>query len=144
MEEGRKRTWAEINLSALKHNYHALRGLLPEKCKFLGVVKANAYGHGAVPVARTLEELGADYLAVACLEEAVALREGGIKLPILILGVTDPALTGELLHYDLTQTVGTFSDGEAYSRLAEARGKRLKVHIKVDTGMSRLGFWTPA
>lgn len=145
MEELRKRTWAEIDLGALRHNYHALRDLLPNGCKFLGVVKSNAYGHGALPIAKSLEELGADYLAVACLDEAVALREGGIKLPILILGVTAPEFTGDLLRCDLTQTVGTLQDAEGYSKMAEAQGKKLKVHIKVDTGMSRLGFlWSEA
>ena len=110
------------------------------KCKFLGVAKANAYGHGAVPVARKLEKLGCDYLAVACLDEAVELREAGVGTPILILGPTAPEYTGELLDRDLTQTVGDAETGLAFARGAEARGGTLKVHLKVDTGMSRLGF----
>lgn len=141
MEEKKKRTWAEIDLSALSHNYHAIREQLEPECKFLGVVKANAYGHGAVPVAKKLEELGADYLAVACLDEAVELRENGITLPVLILGVTLPEYTGDLLRYDLTQTVGDPETAREYSERAQSLGKRLKVHIKVDTGMSRLGFF---
>ena len=85
------RTWAEIDLDALAHNYRLLRGLAPQ-AKFLGLVKANAYGHGAVPVAKKLEALGADMLAVACLDEAVELREAGIVIPILCLGQTPPEL----------------------------------------------------
>lgn len=75
------RTWAEVDLNALAHNYRALRALTPEGCKFLGLVKANAYGHGAVPVAKKLEELGCDMLAVACVAEAAQLRQAGITLP---------------------------------------------------------------
>ena len=81
------RTWAEIDLGNLEHNYRTLRACAPES-KFLGVVKADAYGHGAVPVARKLEQLGADCLAVACLAEALELRQAGIEMPILILGAT--------------------------------------------------------
>ena len=141
MEYQEKRTWAQIDLSALEHNYRALREQLEPGCKFLGVVKANAYGHGAVPVAKKLEQLGADYLAVACLDEAIELRESGIGLPILILGVTPPEYTDELLRYDITQAVGDLETAREYSEKADGLGKRLKVHIKVDTGMSRLGFF---
>ena len=133
------RTWAEINLDALAHNYRLLRGLAPE-ARFLGVVKADAYGHGAVPVAKKFQALGADMLAVACLAEAVELREAGITLPILCLGQTPVELAGDLLAYDVTQTVGDLETGEALSAAAEAAGKTLKVHVKVDTGMGRLGF----
>lgn len=113
MDDVQKRTWAEIDLSRLEHNYRALRALAGPKCKFLGVAKANAYGHGAVPVARKLEKLGCDYLAVACLDEAVELREAGVGTPILILGPTAPEYTGELLDRDLTQTVGDAETGLA-------------------------------
>ena len=140
MEDTQKRTWAEIDLGRLARNYHALRGLTEPGCKFLGVVKANAYGHGAVPVAKKLEELGADYLAVACLDEAVELRRAGIRLPILILGVTPVEYAGVLLEYDITQAVGDLETARAFSAAAAASGRTLKVHIKVDTGMSRLGF----
>ena len=133
------RTWAEINLDALAHNYRLLRGLAPE-ARFLGVVKADAYGHGAVPVAKKLQALGADMLAVACLAEAVELRGAGITLPILCLGQTPVELAGDLLAYNVTQTVGDLVTGKALSAAAEAAGKTLKVHVKVDTGMGRLGF----
>lgn len=140
MDTVQKRTWAEIDLGNLEENYRALRKLTGEGCRFLGVVKANAYGHGAIPVARRLEELGAEYLAVACLDEAVELRQAGLSGPILILGVTPPELGEELIHWDLTQSVGDLGTAEALSELAVQKGKRLKVHVKADTGMSRLGF----
>ena len=81
-----RRTWAEVSLDAIEHNYKALRARIGENVKFLGVVKADAYGHGAVHVACTLQELGADYLAVSSLDEAMELRANGIVMPILILG----------------------------------------------------------
>ena len=85
MESTLRRTWAEIDLDALAHNYRALRAHVGPKVKFLGVVKADGYGHGAVQVARTLEKLGADYLAVSSLDEAMELRHNGVTMPILIL-----------------------------------------------------------
>ena len=85
-----KRTWADISLDNLEHNYKTLREHVGKGPRFLGVVKADAYGHGAVQVSRTLEELGAEYLAVSNLEEAVQLRRGGVNLPVLILGVYAP------------------------------------------------------
>ena len=111
------RTWAEVDLDALEHNYHLLRGLAPQ-AKFLGLVKANAYGHGAVPIAKKLQALGADMLAVACLDEAVELRQAGITIPILCLGQTPVELAGELLAYNVTQTVGDLETGKALSDAA--------------------------
>lgn len=140
MEQAQMRTWAEIDLDALAHNYRALRSNLEPGCKFVGVVKANAYGHGAVPVAKKLEELGAEYLAVACLDEAVELRQAGITAPILILGGTPGQFAPELLRYDITQTVFDLTTAKEYSAAAQKAGKSLKVHIKADTGMGRLGF----
>ena len=136
------RTWAEVDLDALAHNYHVLRGLAPE-AKFLGLVKADAYGHGAVPVARKLETLGADMLAVACLAEAIELRQAGIAIPVLCLGQTPPELAPELLAYGVTQTVGDLETGKALSAAAVKAGKTLKIHVKLDTGMGRLGFTGP-
>lgn len=140
MEQTQMRTWAEIDLDVLAHNYRALRSNLEPGCKFVGVVKANAYGHGAAPIAKKLEELGAEYLAVACLDEAVALRQAGIKAPILILGGTPGQFANELLHYDITQTVFDLATAQVYSKAASEAGQGLKVHIKADTGMGRLGF----
>jgi len=140
MDWDKKRTWAEISLPNLEHNYRALRSMLPRECRFLGVVKANAYGHGALPVAQKLEALGCEMLAVACLDEAISLRRGGVGLPILILGQTPAEYAGELLEYELTQTVGDEETAAALSQAAERAGKKLTVHIKIDTGMTRLGF----
>ena len=140
MNDLQKRSWAEISLPNIRHNYEAIRAALPEGCRFLGVVKADAYGHGALPVSRLLQEAGADYLAVSCLDEALELRRGGITMPILILGHTPPEYTGMLIEEDLTQTVSALAKAKEYSAAARELGKTLRVHIKLDTGMSRLGF----
>lgn len=140
MDEQMMRTWAEVDLDALAHNYRALRMMARTETKFLGVVKANAYGHGAVPVAGKLERLGAEMLAVACIEEAKQLRNAGITRPILCLGKNLPELAPLLLQYDVTQTVEDLETGKSLSKVAVAAGKTLKIHIKLDTGMSRLGF----
>ena len=134
------RTWAEIDLDALAHNYHALRAMAPAGCKFLGLVKSNAYGHGAVPIAQKLERLGTDMLAVACLAEAIELRQAGVALPILCLGPTPPELMELLPCYEIIQMVEDFQTGKHLSAVAQTAGKAIKVHIKVDTGMGRLGF----
>ena len=139
MEVSKARTWAEVSLGDLEHNYRALRSCLEPGCRFLGVVKANAYGHGAVPVAKKLEELGAEYLAVACLDEAAQLRQAGVSAPILIFGATPPELAAEAVDLDVTQTVFTPELARALSVAAGAAGKRARVHLKADTGMSRLG-----
>ena len=135
-----RRTWAEIDLDALAQNYRALRRHVGAGVRYLGVVKADAYGHGAVQISRELEALGADYLAVSSLDEARELRSGGIRMPILILGHTPPGMVGQLIRYGITQTVSAKAKAEEYSAAALACGGTLKVHIKVDTGMSRLGF----
>ena len=138
MESTLRRTWAEIDLDALAHNYQTLRRRTGTR--FVGVVKADAYGHGSVQVSRVLEELGADYLAVSSLDEAMELRAGGIHMPILILGHTPPERVEELLRYHITQTVTCEAKALEYSAEAVRCGGTLKVHIKVETGMSRLGF----
>lgn len=140
MNDLQKRTWAEISLENLRHNYEAIRAALPDSCRFLGVVKADAYGHGALAVARLLESAGADYLAVSCLDEALELRRGGIAMPILILGHTPHEYVGTLIDNNITQTVTCLAKALEYSEEAAARGGQLKIHIKLDTGMSRLGF----
>ena len=140
MNDLQKRTWAEISLDNIRHNYEAIRRSLPDGCRFLGVVKADAYGHGALPVARLLQEAGADYLAVSCLDEALELRNGGVSMPILILGHTPSEYTGVLIERNITQTVSALAKAREYSAAAAALGKTLRVHLKLDTGMSRLGF----
>ncbi len=136
-----KRTWAEISLDNLAHNYAALRSHVPAGTRFLGVVKADAYGHGAVPVARELERLGAEFLAVSNLEEAVQLRRGGIKLPILILGYTPPQYAPMMADEHLRQQVSCLDYGRQLSEAAEEARKTLDIHIKLDTGMTRFGFF---
>lgn len=140
MKQTQTRTWTEIDLSNLEHNYRVLRAMLPQGCRFLGVVKADAYGHGAVQVARRLETLGAEYLAVACLDEALELRQAGITTPILILGYTPVERADSLLEGGITQTVYDVDMARALSDAAMAAGKTLKIHVKADTGMSRLGW----
>ena len=100
-----RRTWAEIDLDALAHNYQQARRKIGPNVKYLGVVKADAYGHGAIQVSRKLEQLGADYLAVSSLDEAKELRRAGIQAPILILGHTPPAMVSQLIQYRITQAV---------------------------------------
>ena len=135
------RTWAEIDLGALEHNYNALKALLDKDCKMLAPVKADAYGHGAVAVSRKLESLGCDMLAVACPSEAGELRAAGIRTPILCLGNTLPAYAHLLWEHDVQQTVSDIHTARELSRLACEAGTVLSVHIKLDTGMSRLGFF---
>lgn len=140
MNDLQKRTWAEISLDNIRHNYLSIRASLPEGCRFLGIVKADAYGHGALRVAKLLQDTGADYLAVSCLDEALELRAGGVTMPILILGHTPPEYTGTLIGMDITQTVTCLAKAVEYSAQAVKLGRDLKIHIKLDTGMSRLGF----
>lgn len=140
LESTLKRTWAEIDLDALEHNYRVLRNRVGKNTKFLGVVKADAYGHGSVMVSRKLQELGADYLAVSSIDEAMELRVNGITMPILILGHTPREQVARLIEYDITQAVTCEAKAIEYSDEAVACNGTLKIHIKVDTGMSRLGF----
>lgn len=135
-----KRTWAEVSMDRLAHNYHNLRALTPYGTKFLGLVKADAYGHGAVPVGKKLEELGADYLGVACLDEAIELREAGIKAPIMILGCTPTVYASDLVKYNITQACYDLQCAKELSSEAVKAGGEITVHIQCDTGMTRLGF----
>lgn len=140
MDDLQKRSWAEVFTDNIRHNYRAIRSELPEGCRFLGVVKADAYGHGALRVSQILEEEGADYLAVSCLDEALELRRGGIKMPILILGHTPKEYVRVLIENNITQTVTCLAKALEFSEEAARLGQTLRTHIKVDTGMSRLGF----
>ena len=136
-----KRTWAEIDLDALKHNVALLRRGLPQSTRFLGVVKADAYGHGAVPVARELEALGVEFLAVSNFEEALQLRRADIRLPILILGYTPPELAPEEAALEIRQEVHSLPYARELDAALSGSAKPLRVHLKADTGMSRLGFF---
>lgn len=134
------RTRAEIDLDALAGNLRILRGQVKHSTKVMAMVKADAYGHGAIPVAHELEQLGIDYLGVANIYEASALREAGIRTPILILGYTPAELTSELLRLKVTQTVQSLSHAQQLSRAVGKSGGTIKIHIKLDTGMSRCGI----
>ena len=135
-----RRTWAEIDLDRLADNYNKLRHQMGPGVKYLGVVKADAYGHGAVKTAKWLEQLGADYLAVSNVEEAEQLRRHGVALPILLLGYTPVEMTEALIQNRVTQDVPSLEMAHAYSREAQRCGGTLRVHLKLDTGMGRLDF----
>lgn len=130
------RAWRETNLSALAHNARTIQSALAPGCRLMAVVKADAYGHGALPVARRLEAMGIKDFAVACLEEGITLRRSGIQGTILILGYTPPELAFQLHRWKLTQTVADTAHGQA---LAACR-LPLPVHLALDTGMHRLGI----
>lgn len=133
------RCYAEISLEAIGHNIREVKKRLPEGVKLLGVVKANAYGHGAVPVASYLENQ-VDYFATATIEEAVELRENGISAPILILGYVSPSQYSDLVEYDITQTIDSYAQALALEKEAARQNRKAKAHLAVDTGMTRIGF----
>lgn len=134
------RTWAEIDLDHLAHNVREIRRVTRPQAEVMGVVKADAYGHGVKEVAQTLLENGVTRLAVSMLDEAIQLRQCGISVPILVLSDMEPERVEEILRYDVTQTIFSYEFAEHLSRQALAMGRRATVHIKVDTGMGRVGF----
>ena len=132
-------TVGEVDLGALEFNYRQIKKRIPEDVKLLAVVKADAYGHGAVPVSLRLEKLGVEYLGVAIPEEGVELRKGGVRAPILVLGGIFGAELDQIFRFHLTPVIFRKDALRALSQEAERRRKRVKVHLKVDTGMGRLG-----
>jgi serine/alanine racemase len=131
----KSRAWREINLAHLEHNVWELKGALPADCQLMAIVKADAYGHGSIEVARHLNKVGVRYYAVAEISEGIALRKNGVKGDILILGQTCESHFGELVKYRLQQTVISAEYGDSL----QAFGRKINVHIKIDTGMNRLG-----
>jgi len=129
------RAWKEIDLDTLAHNAQVLQRLLPPGCELMAVVKADAYGHGAIPIARRLEQEGIHAFAVACLPEGISLRQAGISGDILILGYTPPQEVPQLRRWNLIQTVAD----EEHGRALDAAGQNIRVHLALDTGMHRLG-----
>lgn len=129
------RAWAEINMANLRHNVEVIQQVIPDGCQIMAVVKANAYGHGDLPISVELNRIGINAFAVATIDEGVRLRKKGIKGEILILGYTPATRATELSHYNLSQTI---VDVE-HAKELNGFGKKIKVHIKVDTGMNRLG-----
>jgi alanine racemase len=134
------RAWAEVNLDNIAHNVKEIRRITDKKVEIMGVVKADAYGHGVMEVAKTLIENGVTRLAVSMLDEAIQLRKNGIDVPILILSYTDPIRAEEIILNDVTQTVFSHDLAEALSEAAVRLDKNVKIHIKIDTGMTRVGF----
>lgn len=130
------RAWIELDLANLEHNVNYLKSLLPGDCKLMPAVKANAYGHGAVLIAKALQKMGISDYCVASVEEGIELRNAGIAGNILILGYTHPRQIEQLVEHDLTQTV-VDSD---YAKQLSDHGKTVQVHIGIDTGMHRLGI----
>ncbi|MDK2952304.1 MAG: serine/alanine racemase, partial [Kosmotogales bacterium] len=122
-------------MTNLQHNVRVLQRILPKKCKIMAVVKANAYGHDAVRISSRLNGMGIDHFAVATIDEGIQLRKSGIEGEILVLGYTSPLRASELSHHDLTQTAVDISHAGALND----SGKSIKAHIKVNTGMNRLG-----
>ena len=133
------RTWAEIDLGALEHNFEAARRHLPASMKLLAVLKANSYGHGAVRIGRLLEGR-ADYFAVAFTDEALELRHAGLETPILLLGHVPHSDFPMMVKYDISATMDDLSEAKLLSEAAVAAGKTAKVHIALDTGMTRIGL----
>lgn len=132
--------WVEVSLEAIHHNFTEVQKLIKPGTGIMAVVKANAYGHGAVEVAKRLSEAGATYFGVATQQEALELRQAGIHLPILILGFT-PLEDAELtVEHGITQTIFSLAQGEALSRAAVKSGRKAAVHLKIDTGMGRIGM----
>ena len=141
MTEIIRRTWAEIDLDALANNYRRVREAADPKARVCCVVKADGYGHGALRISAELQSLGADWFAVSNLEEALQLRRGGIERPILVLGFTPPEEAAALSEGNISQCVYSTDYAEKLSLCAGAVGVKVKIHAKIDTGMSRLGFY---
>ncbi|MDR2933438.1 MAG: alanine racemase [Oscillospiraceae bacterium] len=135
-----RRSWAVVNLNNVAHNFTALKRVLTPGCKVMAAVKADAYGHGDKYIADQLVRLGVDWFGVSNLEEALSLREQGIYHPILIFGVTPPENVRQLNEYNLTQSIYSLPYARELHAAAQAAGVGIQVHIKIDMGMSRLGF----
>ena len=135
-----RRLWAEINMNSVEANYNAIRGAIGDGVKLCCVVKADAYGHGAVELCKLYHKLGADFFAVSNLDEALEIRDAGIDEPMLILGYTPPDRCRDLAHEDIRQAVYSLDYAQKLSDECEKHGVEVKIHIKLDTGMSRIGF----
>lgn len=132
--------YLEINMDNLANNYNEIRRIVNPHTEIMAVIKANAYGHGSVELAKMYEKIGVDRLAVSIISEAVELRSEGIKLPIQLLNYTPKSQLGLVVDNDIIQGIYTYEDAKLLSDLAVKKRKRVKIHIKVDTGMGRIGF----
>ncbi len=135
-----KRTWAEISLNAIEHNYNVIRNKVADDTKVCCVIKADGYGHGAVELSQVYEKLGADFFAVSNIDEGIEIRMSGSKLPIVILGYTPVSEAENLAEYDISQAVFSLEYAKELSEKCVEEDCICKMHIKVDSGMSRIGF----
>lgn len=135
-----KRTWAEISLNAIEHNYNVIRNKVADDTKVCCVIKADGYGHGAVELSQIYEKLGADFFAVSNIDEGIEIRKSGSKLPIVILGYTPVSEAKNLAAYNISQAVFSLEYAKELSEKCVEEDCICKMHIKVDSGMSRIGF----
>ena len=135
-----KRTWAEISLNAIEHNYNVIRNKVADDTKVCCVIKADGYGHGAVELSQIYEKLGADFFAVSNIDEGIEIRKSGSKLPIVILGYTPVSEAKNLAEYDISQAVFSLEYAKELSEKCVEEDCICKMHIKVDSGMSRIGL----
>ena len=135
-----KRTWAEISLNAIEHNYNVIRNKVADDTKVCCVIKADGYGHGAVELSQIYEKLGADFFSVSNIDEGIEIRKSGSKLPIVILGYTPVSEAENLAEYDISQAVFSLEYAKELSEKCVEEDCICKMHIKVDSGMSRIGF----
>lgn len=136
-----RKTFVEVDLDAIRHNLKEHKKFLPHGASMMAVVKADGYGHGSIPVLRAALEEGADWAGVALVEEAITLREAGFNLPILLLGGWSPDVIPAFIQYGITPSVFSPQSADELNRYAKQQGVEIKVHLKVDTGMGRLGLW---
>jgi len=134
-------TWAEINLKAVRHNLSCIRSFLKENVGIMAIVKANAYGHGICEVSDVLAKEGVEYLGVATVDEALTLRNTGFKIPILVMGSVLETEAEIAAKHDITVTLCDRDALKQFIAASKKAGKQLKVHVKVDTGMGRIGVW---
>ena len=132
--------WVEINLDNLEKNFKGIRSIVNENAMIMAVVKANGYGHGSVELAKMYKKLGADRLAVSILTEAIELRKAGIEGPIMLLSYTPHGQMGMVIDYDIIQGIYSYEDAAALSEIAVDKNKTAKIHLKIDSGMGRIGF----
>lgn len=137
---GHRPTWAEINLDNLEFNFRSVKAFVGEDIEYMAVVKADAYGHGAVECSKRLEQAGVDWLAVASPEEAIELRLAGIRAPILCLGGFSTGEETAILNHDLTTVVFRLDQAESLNQIAARQGSTAAFHVKIDTGMGRIGI----
>jgi alanine racemase len=140
MQYQQDRTWLEVDLDAIGKNYVDIKKKIAPDCQIIAVVKANAYGLGAVRIARELEALGCPMFSVACLQEAIELRENGISVPILLSGVLNPMHVELAIDNDIEVALVSYHHAKSLSKSAKTSGQRIKGHIKLDVGLSRLGI----